>query len=698
MRNLIGRLNARTPDELAYMAEVWRVPLSGRDKLARVAALYRAMTTHWVARELWDRFEDEECALLRLLLAQDEEGAPLRDLATELGTDVAGLRPTATTLYRAGIIARDGVPETLPIGEEPRLFIPREIANELERARDERARGDVSDRPLRELLALRDDLELEEAAERWGVQFVAGATARETLTRQLLAATGDLRRRDRVIEGLPRVARELWEQIRVLDSSLPTTVEAAARLAGVNGDDLAAWHRFRTTLADLEEALVLLPTITGDDWAVFIPLEVLFGAGATTAPGALTPVPAEAVTVPWRHEHAVAWDLLTLLQWLTGPRAEPGLDPFALGPRALGELNRLLWIHGEQAPPPGYVPSLITLASALELIDEPEEDGGALRRTEELRGWRRQPFPAQSAALRSRWLRHGDWFENEHRDDIEVLGGDWSALRLKLLTHLAMLEAGAWYPVEEVARSIAARDPQMLGSSAQVATAWATPSEAGSRGGLEAVVTATLETGFCWFGLVEIASPPREARLLRLTPLGRGLAKAEPAPSGELVRGGTMSITPDGEIALTDPAPITVWSVLAFAEPLELDRTARYQLTEASVGAALGAGFELGQITGFLERGSGSPLPEKLARRMERWQHGAHRVRLSHALLLAADDAESRETTKLLLERDGYRVSDHGGRLLVEIGRDREPLADDKRIEALLRAANMTVTRRESSQ
>ena len=695
MRNLIGRLNARTPTELEKIAEVWRIPLSGRDKLARVATLYRAMTTHWVARELWDRLEPAEREVVTALVAASDTGASLKALSETLGRDVQDLRTTATALYRAGILARDGDDDHLPIGEEPRLFVPRELIQELTQVRDERARGDVTDRPLREHLDTLDDRELEEAAERWGARVIAGTTARETLVRQVLTATADPRRRDQVVKGLDKAARELWDHIRTLDSAAPIPLETARRLAGGAADaEVGPAFRFLQTLADLEESLLLLPTMVDDQWGLAIQREAASGDGQANPGAALTPIAVVGLEPPWRHPHTVAWDVLTLIQWLTGPGSDPELDPLDLPESAEGTLTGRLWRGQATATPQGYVAFLLTLAADQGLLDEPDEGAGSFRRTDEIKAWRLRSFPSQSSALRQRWLRHTDWVENERREDIEVRSADWSAFRLKLLTQLGALGAGSWFDVAEVGRWVAGRNPEILGGSAQVATAWATGAD-GQPGGVAAVVQATLETGFAWFGLVESASPSRDRRLVRLSAAGLALARAEPIPEPEDHGKPLMEVAHDGTLMLTDPTPLQVWSVLAFAEPVALDRTATYRLTEESVRSALASGFDLDQITGFLEKQQGSPLPDKLTARLEGWRTGAKRVRLATAILLASDDDPTREMAKMLLEQDGYRVSAWDGRLLVETGLRRESDADAKRVDALLRAAGVTISRAE---
>jgi hypothetical protein len=693
MRNLIGRLNARTPAELEKIAQVWRIPLSGRDKLARVATLYRAMTTHWVARELWDRLEPAEREVVTALIAAGDKGASLKSLGQTLGREIADLRTTATALYRAGILARDGDDDHLPIGEEPRLFVPRELIQELTQVRDERARGDVADRPLREHLDTLDDRELEEAAERWGGRVVAGATARETLVRQILAATADPRRRDHVVKGLDKAARELWDHIRTLDSTAPIPLETARRLAGGSADaEVGPAFRFLQTLADLEESLLLLPTMIDDQWGLTIQREAASGTGEASAGAALTPIAVVGLEPPWRHPHTVAWDVLTLIQWLTGPGSDPELDPLDLPEAVEAALTERLWNGRTHALPEGYLAFLLTLAADQGLLDEPDEGAGSFRRTDEIRAWRLRTFPAQSSASGS-------------AGSATPTGSRTSVGRTSRSAPPTGRRSGSSCLPSSARSGLA---PGSMWPRSAGGWPGATPrSSAGrprSRRPGPAGRTASQAVSRPWSRRrLRPASPGSASSSLRLRAGTAAWSDSprrawpspgpEPIPEAEERGKPLLEVAHDGTVTLTDPTPLQVWSVLAFAEPVALDRSATYRLTEASVRAALASGFDLDQITSFLEKQQGSPLPDKLSARLEGWRTGAKRVRLGTAVLLASDDDPTREMAKLLLEQDGYRVSTWENRLLVETGLRRDPEVDAKRIDALLRAAGVTISR-----
>ena len=64
MRNLLGRLHARRLPELLRVAEAWNVPLYVESKSEVVGALYRAMTDPRTMRDVWERLDSAERAMV----------------------------------------------------------------------------------------------------------------------------------------------------------------------------------------------------------------------------------------------------------------------------------------------------------------------------------------------------------------------------------------------------------------------------------------------------------------------------------------------------------------------------------------------------------------------------------------------------------------------------------------------------------
>ncbi|MCC6791030.1 MAG: helicase-associated domain-containing protein [Thermomicrobiales bacterium] len=699
MRNLLGRLNARSPEELNRIAAAWQIPVSGGDKLGQVAQLYRALSDPRTARDMWARLPDDERALAGVLALGDETSRPLDDIAAILQQPATEVRQIATRLYHRGIIAREGDDDPLPVGEAPRLFLPRELGQLFQRVQDEIEAGDVSATPLRTLLSLLDDREVEEAAEAWGVRVIPGLRTRDELIRQLLQNVGD-RHRLATVEGrLKQDAARIWERARDAVDGKPIPYGEAALAAGLNADEPRQALRLRQALAELEETLLVWHTYRADGsrW-LFVPTEIRSPGTAPATAGAVE-LPAAVATPddlpPARHAHAVAWDLLTLLRALSPPQ-DHRIHDVDEAPRGwLRRLNHDLWNRGTETPPAGYLEFLIDLARVEGLltggdaaVEEPFQVSPIVRQ------WRDRAFPEQTDRLRATWLASSTWIEGIERDEVEVWGADWTGFRFKLLAHLALLESGTFYRLDAVAEWLANRDPEMLGTTFEVATARnteiVTDEAASRRAAVAEVARVTLEAAFAWFGLVEIVSVVRQPRLMRITDTGAAIAHGTPRAESPAPSGPALTVSAEGEIRLRLPSPLTVWSVSAFADLSELSVESRYMLTERSVARALRAGFEIRQIERFLASQSGGTLPEGLSERLQSWSTGVRRVRMTRLMRLTPDDPAVLPELTALLESAGVEAIATGGELFVPI-EDREDLSPrEAQLLARLREAGFT--------
>lgn len=278
MRNLLGRLNARSPDDLARIAEFWGIPLPTREssRHRQVGGLYRAMTDPRAVRDAWDRLGRPERAAMRFLVLGQEREVAIAELAAELEVDLAETRKIAARLYWAGILARDGDDASLPIGDAPRVFVPRELAQGFRRVNDEIEAGDLSDTPLRALLELLDDSELEEAATLWGIRVIPGLRRRDDLSRQLLQQVADPARVKGVAAKRSPIASRIWTHLRAEPNAAAVPLAAAAAAAELDPVAARVSAQLRIALAELEGALLVWHTYKSDGgrW-LFIPLSLI---------------------------------------------------------------------------------------------------------------------------------------------------------------------------------------------------------------------------------------------------------------------------------------------------------------------------------------------------------------------------------------------------------------------------------------
>lgn len=665
MRNLLGRLHARSVEELARIAAAWQVPLPSGDRLTLVSRLYRALSDPRTARDCWAQLPNDEREMVRLLAVSEETAMPVPELARHLGLREEETRETAVRLYHKAIVAREGDDEPLPIGVLPKLFLPRELTLLFRRVQDEIDTGDISQTPLRALLALLDDREVEESAEVWGVKVVPGLRGREDITRQLLHQVGDPTRVALIVAKRRRDAALIWRRVLEAADGAPVPLEDAANAAGLVIGDLRQAQRLRDALAELERALLVWHTYRpdGSRW-LFVPAEI-----RVPRPAKLDDVPAlnpalipPSDEVPWQPDDALAWDLLTLLRELTLPGA-PRVHHATEFPRSWRHrLNRGLWHRGSEVPPTGYVEFLVALAQREGLIVGGAEIGhDPLTVSPTIREWRDRTFPEQTARLQQHWLTNPSWIEGDAREDVDVWGAEWIPFRRKLLVMLADLSDETWYSIRDLAGWAAARDPEMLGATFTVATARPTESNSGDTGRRRAaiaeVVTVTLETAVRWFGLVTIAASGRRDRLLALTARGRAISTGHTLTLAASSDSGVgIAVKPSGEIALRQPSPLRVWSLSAFADLVTLDRVTTYNLTEISVGRALRAGFETRQIASFLATQSGGALPREIDQQLTAWSQGFRRVRMRQAVIVTPDDPAALDDLRATLTTRGFTV------------------------------------------
>ena len=686
MRNLLGRLNGRTPDELARIARFWQVPAeASAPKHRLVGALYRTMTDPRGGRDAWDRLDESERQMVTLL-GNAESPLAIGDLARRLGVAESVAHEIAARLYRAGIVARAGDDDPLPIGAVPHLFLPIEIGQLFRRLRDERELGDVSGRTLPTLLGLLDDTELEEAAGYWGFKAIPGLHRRDDLIARIGEGVADPDRRRAVVQSLARrtEAAHLWAAVLPpkTDPESPVapppgqvTVPLAGAIAAAGltppVDDPAAQLRLRSALSDLESRLLVWHTYDAAGGRfLFVPAEIrdpkAIAAGGIDRP---SPVPEDTVQPdPWRSPDGLAWDLLTFVRAL-GSGDTPSVASVETLPRPwLRWLNTRLWWTGDDVPPPGYLAFLAAVGQdegILAVADGPL--GPALAPTAAVRSWRDRSFPAQTAQLRLRWLASSGWPEGAARTDLAIEGADWRGFRRRLLAHLGELIAtdlpalaepaspasiakgelaGPWYAVEDLSQWLAASDTDILGDTFSAATAGYTGTTEPERrlAAIADAIAGTLTTALAWFGLVELATGPRGRRLVRVSPATlaptttdrTGTAAGREGASREA----PISLAIDGTVRLRQPSPVRVWSLLTFAEPRTLGEVSTFRLTEASLSRALAAGFELGQVTDFLTRQSRRGLPEPVLADLQGWSNAFRRVRLGSALTLRPDDPE----------------------------------------------------------
>ena len=688
MRNLLGRLNSRTAPALSEIAESWQTPLSGRDRLAQISQLYRTMTRMPMVRAYWDSLDPDQKSVVYALIKAGDAGRTIEQLSSELSANAEAIRAICIGLYEQGVIAYEGTAASLPVGEKPRLFVPLELGNALQRAAHELQAGDVSDHSFAELIQTKDERELFDAASHWGVDVILGVTTREQLIAALSRAATVGSSRHALVNRLGHEVRSIWEKLRAVPTGTPVPVD---QLIGT-GNERTIYGR-RNAIDELEDRLLVWPTVLeGGVRALFVPPEIANAAVASDQ-DVVRPKPVSVIgsEPPYRPTAPLAWDLLVVLQRVFGPLAPAQLDPLAMPRGFASELNRMLWNRGHDRPPVSYVEMLIDFAVSLGLLQEPEDGSAQFERTPAIREWRLKSWAEQTARIRSIWMSSAFWVEGQSRQDLEPWNVDWRGFRVKLLSHLSTLEKDKWYRLPEIARWISEYDPGIVGPDATVALNRTTP-EPGRSSHLEGVaflvaeVTASI---LAWLGFVRLHDPGRSEHLLCVTDELRRVTRAEVSDDSTRAPGAIITVADDLTIHLTNPEPIHIWSVLAFADPLSLGQESVFAITADSIRTAQAAGFMPSHITQFFERQKVASVPADFADRIRALGEQAEGFELSTALVIDTPADDKAQAARALLENEGYVVGQAGRRLYVSIGTQRAVSIDVERVHSRLVAMGL---------
>ena len=243
----------------------------------------------------------------------------------------------------------------------------------------------------------------------------------------------------------------------------------------------------------------------------------------------------------------------------------------------------------------------------------------------------------------------------------------------------------------EIARWISEYDPGIVGPDATVALNRTTP-EPGRSSHLEGVaflvaeVTASI---LAWLGFVRLHDPGRSEHLLCVTDELRRVTRAEVSDDSTRAPGAIITVADDLTIHLTNPEPIHIWSVLAFADPLSLGQESVFAITADSIRTAQAAGFLPSHITQFFERQKVASVPADFADRIRALGEQAEGFELSTALVIDTPADDKAQAARALLENEGYVVGQAGRRLYVSIGTQRAVSIDVERVHSRLVAMGL---------
>jgi hypothetical protein len=143
----------------------------------------------------------------------------------------------------------------------------------------------------------------------------------------------------------------------------------------------------------------------------------------------------------------------------------------------------------------------------------------------------------------------------------------------------------------------------------------------------------------------------------------RRMIPIDTAPASEDPEFGALFVQPDGEIFVTPAAKLKQrWMLEEISERAAADNLFIYRLTRHACVKAYDAGYSLQSVTELLEQGSGSVLPDEVARALKDWFSPLGKVVFAEVMLLRTDhpDVAARlkkvpEIAAKLLEQVGDR-------------------------------------------
>jgi hypothetical protein len=193
-------------------------------------------------------------------------------------------------------------------------------------------------------------------------------------------------------------------------------------------------------------------------------------------------------------------------------------------------------------------------------------------------------------------------------------------------------------------------------------------------------VTSLLQHDLVWLGIVEPGhGADQHHPAVRVTPVGAwllGSGAQPPAPPASLLA------EPSMRLLVYEVDSSLLWSLLAFADPEQLDRVSLFRLSRASVVAGLAATLTDTAMIAALERTARFDLPQNVVYTVRDWARGARHARLRRALILTFDSDRARDDALALPRlRDLAPEPLPAAQLLVPIGDE----AAEQRARAVLR-------------
>ncbi len=426
---------------------------------------------------------------------------------------------------------------------------------------------------------------------------------------------------------------------------------------------------------------------------LFIPTDVLPLLPPPRAQAGLPFTPRPAPAQVWQARDTASLDLCTFLAYLQNqqPRYARGRG---VSPQDESAWRRR-WAWKPMSPPPfaGHVSLrsqwLLRVAGRLKLVRKVGER--VKPASDAARAWLSAPTATRQGQMYRAWVGDDGWDELRRIPEIRCEGSGWShdpvRTRQRLLDLLKACEAGAWYSLPQVARTIRDYAPDFQRTGGDYETWYIRDVKTGQYltgfehwDDVEGRLIAQVVAGpLHYLGAADLGWDVEGAELcFALTEWGWAWlhgSETEPSATGSPLRVGD-----DGRVHWpADGNLLHRFQLERFATWESDNGGTVYRITPASVARILSQGVDAEAVARFLSQASEGQAPDSVLARIREWAARRGRARLTRAVLLEADSPEVLAAIRADVEI-GPLLGEAVGPTCVRV-----PEAHWRRVEALLR-------------
>lgn len=680
MKNLLGRLMSRPFDELKAISNAWGALTRDQNPTQNdlAIAVYHAMVEPSAARGVWENLDPETRSFITWLLEQRNTLALADDLPAQLNR---APEEVAHLLERIRLVGLIDVDEALVRGSrvvssgdnlyawgarnQPEAVKKRVVSISAEASKVLLGIIEESKRPAPfedSFASLLQSLEQEQ------VQKIAVTWKLPDATRyyksELIGVMSEF------------LATEQGRQV-VLSTLSPASQAVFSYLEEAGGKARAievrrnfdwAERDFRAAIVPLVQRALVWDVLEGNSRYVFVPSDLLRGAGAQGRAPLPAPIMLPKLEAPepygsdGRLPYELTWDLLTLLASAADEAIPLTLQDNRITKRVAKRINDSFLQPVDLKNGTAYIDMVVHLSQTLGLLEEKQEEQPTLSLTQKADEWAKLSFSAQRRRLFGLWQEDRKWAEPATYGTIYWWNSDLTDGRKRLVKHLMELAVGQWIQMDAFLRKIHATEPFLIWSQDELVRRFGLRALQGFRSqwfNIEGrIIADMIKTMLYWLGVVELGKDKQKrVPSFRVTDEGRALLDPDHVANAHRPAK-TLMVQPNFEVLVLHPESQVIWNLVRSANLVRHDRVSVYALSKDSVGRAIEAGMTPQAIKDFLNANTGKGLPQNVAHSIDDWSRLVKRANIRRATLIEVPDASvldemmaSRKTKKYVAQR-----------------------------------------------